>query len=381
MATKLSELIKGLNGEHGGTLFSTGEITYNIERIPFSSPRANYMTYGGIPLGRLVEFAGEENGGKTTTALDVVSNAQKYFQAEWEEEINRLNNSKNLSKQQTARLNYLNERGPRNILWIDSENTFDDLWAQRIGVDIEALIKMSPQQEYAEEIFQMTLDLMDTGDIGLVVLDSLGVLMSKLQYEKDVEDKTYGGIAQALTRFSKEACMICTKQKCTFIGINQLRDDMNSMYGGVTTPGGRGWKHACSLRIMFRKGELFDEKYKSLPRKTESCYGNVVEMQIMKTKVCNPDRLKGTYTLVYEKGIDTITDLVDLCIAYDIIHKSGAWFTFIDPETGELILDTNGETVKLQGSANVKDYLDNNVELLEKYKIELDKICKQRQQD
>ena len=86
MSTKLSDLIKNLNSEHSGNLFSTGEITYNIERIPFSSPRANYMTYGGIPLGRIVEFAGEESGGKTTTALDITGNAQKYFQQEWEEE-------------------------------------------------------------------------------------------------------------------------------------------------------------------------------------------------------------------------------------------------------------------------------------------------------
>lgn len=377
MSTKLSDLIKDLNSAHSGTLFSTGEITYNIERIPFSSPRANYMTYGGIPLGRIVEFAGEESGGKTTTALDVVGNAQKYFQAEWEEETNRLNNSKNLSKAQIARLDYLNERGPRNIVWIDSENTFDDLWAEKNGVNVDSLIKMTPQQEYAEEIFQMTLQLMDTGDVGLVVLDSLGILMSKQQYERDVEDKTYGGIAMALTRFSKEACMICAKQKCTFIGINQLRDDMNSMYGGVTTTGGRAWKHHCSLRIMFRKGELFDEKYKSLPRKSESCYGNIVEMQIVKTKVCKPNRLKGNYTLVYDKGVDAITDIVDLCINYDIIHKAGAWFTLIEPETGELVLDSNGDTLKLQGSTAVKDYLESNTELLEKYKIEMDKICKQ----
>lgn len=379
MATKLSSLIKDLNSDHGGSLFSTGEIVYNIDRIPFSSPRANYMTYGGIPLGRIVEFAGEEGGGKTTTAFDIVGNAQKYFQTEWESEIERLNNSKNLSKQQTTRLDYLNERGPRGVLWIDAENTFDDLWAQKNGVDVESLLKMTPQQEYAEEIFQMVLKIMDTGDIGLVVLDSLGVLMSKQQYEKTVEDKTYGGIAMALTRFSKEACMICMKQQCTFIGINQLRDDMNSAYGGVTTPGGRGWKHACSLRIMFRKGNLFDEKYKDIPRKSETAAGNIVEMQVLKTKVCKPNRLKGTYTLVYDTGIDAVTDLVDLCISYDIIHKTGAWFTFIDPETGEVILDVNGDIVKLQGSANVKDYLDNNPELLEKYKAAIDEICKQQQ--
>ena len=121
-----------------------------------------------------------------------------------------------------------------------------------------------------------------------------------------------------------------------------------------------------------------DEKYKGLPRKSESCYGNIVEMQIVKTKVCKPNRLKGNYTLVYDKGVDAITDIVDLCINYDIIHKAGAWFTLIEPETGELVLDSNGDTLKLQGYTAVKDYLESNTELLEKYKIEMDKICKQQ---
>ena len=375
MATKLEELVKKFNSEHEGTILVTGSITYNIERIPFSSPRANYMTYGGIPLGRVIEFAGEENGGKTTTALDIVSNAQKYFQQEWEEEVERLTNSKNLSKAQTLRLQYLNERGPRTVLWIDSENTFDDTWAEKLGVNLNILLKMTPQQEYAEEIFEMALALMDSGDIGLVVLDSLGILMSKQQYEKNVEDKTYGGIAMALTRFSKEACMICAKQKCSFIGINQLRDDMNSMYGGTTTTGGRAWKHNCSLRIMFRKGNLFDEKYKDIPRKSETAVGNIVEMQIVKTKVCKPDRLKGDYSLLYESGVDALHDLIDLSISYGLINKSGAWFTFVEPETGELVMDVNGDNVKLQGELNVRKYLLENEELTQKYYSEIHKIC------
>lgn len=377
MSTKLEELVKKLNSEHNGSLIVTGAVTYNIDKIPFSSPRANYMTYGGIPLGRVIEFAGEESGGKTTTSLDIAGNAQKYFQAEWEEEVEKLNNTKNLTKSQTLRLQYLNERGPRKVFWIDSENTFDDLWAEKNGVDIEHLIKMTPQQEYAEEIFEMALSIMDTGDVGLVVLDSLGILMSKQQYEKNVEDKTYGGIAMALTRFSKEACMICAKQKCSFIGINQLRDDMNSMYGGVTTPGGKAWKHHCSLRVMFKKGNLFDEKYKDIPKKSESAYGNIVEMQIVKTKVCKPDRLKGSYSLIYDSGVDALHDLIDLCIAYNIIHRAGAWFTFVDVDTGELILDENGETAKVQGEANVREYLLNHEELLTRYKKEIEIICKE----
>ena len=375
MSTKLEEVIKKLNNEHDGTILVTGAVTYNISRIPFSSPMANYMTYGGIPIGRVIEFAGEEGGGKTTTALDITGNAQKYFQQEWEEETTRLNNTKNLTKSQSQYLDYLNERGPRRVLWVDSENTFDDLWAEKNGVDVNILLKMTPQQEYAEEIFEMTLDIMKTGDIGLVVLDSLGILMSKQQYEKNVEDKTYGGIAMALTRFSKEACMVCAKEKCSFIGINQLRDDMNSMYGGTTTTGGRAWKHNCSLRIMFKKGNLFDDKYKDIPRKSETACGNIVDMQIVKTKVCKPDRLKGSYSLLYETGVDALHDLITLCIDFDLIHKAGAWFTFNDPETNDPILDINGEPLKAQGEFNVRNVLLDNEELTQKYYTALHKIC------
>ena len=122
---------------------------------------------------------------------------------------------------------------------------------------------------------------------------------------------------------------------------------------------------------------LFDEKYKDIPKKSESAYGNIVEMQIVKTKVCKPDRLKGSYSLIYDSGVDALHDLIDLCMAYNIIHRAGAWFTFVDVDTGELILDENGETAKVQGEANVREYLLNHEELLTRYKKEIEIICKE----
>jgi recombination protein RecA len=374
--SNLSDVIKELNKKYKQNLIVTGSVSYNLERIPFSSPRANYMTHGGIPLGRVVELFGEENGGKTTTSLDIVKNAQIYFKKEWQNEMDRLNNSNKLSKEQIARQTYLEDRGPRAVVWIDAENTFDDTWASLLGVDVSKLIKMVPQEQYAEELFEMALELLNTGDVGLMVLDSLGILMSKQQMEKNIEDKTYGGIAMALTRFSKELCMVCGKTNSTFIGINQLRDDMNSMYGGTTTPGGKAWKHHCSLRIEFRKGSLLDDKYKEVPKKTENPYGNKVCMQIKKTKVCKPDRLQGDYTLVYNTGIDEIHDLIDICVDKTVINKAGAWFTFMHPTTGEILTRADGEVYKVQGESGVRKALESDDKLLNIYRAYVDSLVR-----
>ena len=374
--SNLTDTIKEINKEYKQNLIVTGAVSYNLERIPFSSPRANYMTYGGIPLGRVIEFFGEENGGKTTTAIDIAKNAQEYFKKEWQEEIDRLNNSNKLTKEQIARQTYLEDRGPRSVVWVDAENTFDDTWAEHLGVDVSKLVMVVPQEQYAEELFQMIIKLIDTGDIGLVVLDSLGILMSKQQYEKNIEDKVYGGIAMALTRFSKDLCMLCGKNNCTFIGINQLRDDMNSMYGGQTTPGGRAWKHHCSLRVEFRKGSLLDDKYKEVPKKTENPHGHIVQMQIRKTKICKPDRLQGSYTLVYDTGIDEIHDLIDICVSKDVINKAGAWFTFLHPISGEIINNTDGSVYKVQGENNVRKALENDDKLLNMYKSYVNQLIK-----
>lgn len=366
--SNLTDTIKEINKKYKQNLIVKGAVSYNVTKIPFSSDTANYMTYGGIPLGRVVEFFGEENGGKTTTALDVVKNAQNYFKNEWQDEMNRLNNSNKLTKEQQARQTYLEDRGPRAVVWIDAENTFDDTYAEHLGVDVNSLIKMVPQEQYAEEIFEMAIELINSGDVGFMVLDSLGILMSKQQYEKNIEDKTYGGIAMALTRFSKELCMVCGKNNCTFIGINQLRDDMNSMYGGQTTPGGKAWKHHCSLRIEFRKGSLIDEKYKDIPKKSETAFGHTVQMQIKKTKTCKPDRLVGSYTLIYTKGIDDLHDLIDLCVIDGCINKAGAWFTFLNPSTGEPLNDSTGNVYKVQGENGVRKALEDDSNLLNIYK-------------
>lgn len=331
MSSKMDELMKSLNKEFKEDILHKGIADYDYKRIPFTSPRLNYMTYGGLPMGKLTEFFGEEHGGKTTTALDIVAN-------------------------------YQNMEDARDVVYADLENTLDTVWATKLGVNVDDMWILNPTNQGAETIFEKLLEMIDTGEVGLVVIDSLGVMVSNQALEKSVEEKTYGGIAMALTNFSKKAEMLCHKHNCTIIGINQMRDDMNSMYGGTTTTGGKAWKHNCAVRLEFRMGKYFDENMKDLARGAENPTGNYVLVSMKKNKTCKADRRTGFYTLNYNLGIDYLYDLVEVAIKYGIIDKSGAWFQIIDIETGELIGD------KIQGQTNVMRFLsdDNNIKILER---------------
>lgn len=316
----MEQLMKEINKEFKDDVLHKGLSAFDYKRIPFTSPRLNYITYGGVPRGKLVEFYGEEHGGKTTTALDIVANYQQLEDA-------------------------------KGVVYADLENTLDSVWATKLGVDLDNMWILNPTNQGAETIFEKILKMIETNEVGLVVIDSLGVMVSNQALDKSVEDKTYGGIAMALTNFSKKAEMYCHKYDCTIIGINQMRDDMNSMYGGQTTTGGKAWKHNCAVRLEFRRGKFFDDKYRDLSRSAESPIGNYVMVSMTKNKTCPPKRHTGFYTLRYDLGIDYLYDLIEVCTKDGVIDKSGAWFSIIHPETGEII-------AKLQGQASVCAYLE-----------------------
>lgn len=355
--SKLDALVSKINKEWKEDIAARGIKRVETNKIPFTSPRLNYMMYGGLPRGRIIEFAGEENGGKTTTALDVCKNAQILFNREYEEELSN-------SKDET-RKKYLEARGPKKVVYADCENTLDEDWARKLDVDVDDMYILKPQSQAAEDIFQMLLDMIETDEVGLCIIDSLGVMLSKQAYDKDMGEKTYGGISMALTLFSKKAELLCNKYDCTLIGINQMRDDMNSMYGGRTTTGGKAWKHNCSVRLMFAKGDFIDESGNKLNRSCDEPKGNKVMVSIAKTKVDKPDRKTGFYTLMYDYGVDEIADLVEVAMKYGIINKAGAWFNFVDIETGEVVTDEEGQVIKIQGQANLVEFIKNDQIMLE----------------
>ena len=329
----IEQLIKDINKKAKYTIISEGLVNKGVPRIPFSSPRLNYMTYGGVPVRRITEFSGDEGSGKTTSALDIVGMAQRMFPQ-------------------------------KKVVYFDCEHTLDEDWATLLGVDVKALLLVRPDTETAEQIFEMVLDIIETGEVSLVVLDSLGVLVSAQAYNKTIEERTYGGISQPLSTFSNKLVPFLSKYDCTFIGINQMRDDMNSQYGGQKTTGGHAWKHMCSMRIEYRKSDFIDAEGKSLTRSCENPAGNLVRVHLIKSKVCRQDRKLSFFTLNYIEGIDYVLDTIDVAIKYNLIVQSSTWFKVVDPETGEL-KQINGKPLQFQGKQRLKQFLLENAELFD----------------
>lgn len=322
MSSNLDLIIKDLNKKMKVGNIQLGVDFQEVQKIPFSSCRLNYMTYGGIPVGRIAEFYGSDGSGKTTTAIDVAGNAQKMFP-------------------------------DKKVLFVDIEHTFDSCWATKLGLNCDDIIYLDPDSMGAEEVFNMMLELIDSGEISLCILDSIGAMVSMQANEKQIGERTYGGVSMALTEFSKKITPILSRTQTAFIGINQVRDDMNSMYGGTTTTGGRAWRHSCSTRLEFRKGNYIDEKGNSLSRACENPAGNIVNVALVKSKVCRPDRKVGFYTLKYLEGIDYVSDAVDVAIKMGLVVQGGAWFSLVDTETGEIIS-------KYQGKSKLVEYLKEN---------------------
>lgn len=375
--SKLDELFNDLNKQFKEQIATVGKVRPKSNVIPLTSLTACYSLYGGIPRGRVIEFFGEENGGKTTTALDVVSNAQKYFKEQYQQELNELKSKDRLTKTEEQRLTYLQNRGRgQAIVWVDCENTFDEDWAKTLSVDVDSLYFMQPLSQSAEQIFDAIESMVLTGEVGLVVLDSLGAMLSQQEWEKSMEEKTYCGIAGPLTRFSKKIEYACAKYDCTFIGINQMREDISpSSFKLYKTPGGKTWKHVCSLRLMFSKGTYFDSNYKDLSRTSDGADGNYVNLRIEKTKVCKPDRKNGSYTLNYSTGVDAYVDLVEIALKYNLIVQTGAWYSIMqDFENGEVLMDADGNIAKFNGKAKLIEYLKED-EVIYEYLNEL--IAKQ----
>ena len=331
--SRVDELFKSLNKKSGYEIAKSGVHWEPVERIPFSSARANYMLYGGLPLGSVTEIFGENGSGKTLTSLDLVANAQKYYP-------------------------------DRDVIFVDVEGTFDPRWADTLGVDVDKLKYLSPREETAEQIFQIILDLLSDNDtdISLIVLDSLAPMVSQQAYEKDMEGSTYGGISKPLTLFGNKVAPLLRKKNCAFIGINQVRDDMNSMYGGKVTPGGQGWRHLTSVRLECRRSDFFDANGNVVSTSAENPAGHYVKLRVAKTKICRPDRKVGFYALNYLTGIDKVLDLIDVGTKIGIFRQSGAWY---------YAYDENGEEVKFQGKSKFRQYLDENEEF---YKLQESRI-------
>lgn len=333
-------------------------------KIPFSSPLMNWCTYGGIPRNRISEFFGGEGSGKTTTAVDICKHAIEIFKSEYEAEVNHLREQiAKGSKTAECELEDLIERGPKKVTYIDLEHAFDGLWAATLGISESDMDIMQPPNIYGEEILQTLIELIETGEVGLAVLDSIPSIVPKSDLEKNIGEKTVASLAGLLCIFHRKIVSLLTRYKCTLITINQIRDNLNNPYV-VNTPGGKAPKFYATLRMQFRIGKPVDFLGNELPMNTENPAGYLVVASVVKQKSAPWDRKQGTYYLMCQSGIRPDFDYALLAInKYGIIQKAGAWFTVCDPYTGEVLIDTALEKpkpIKLNGLAKVYDYLNSH---------------------
>ncbi len=321
---EIDSLIAEVNKKYKTEIIRKASDLKDIEFIPYSSPQMNYLTRGGVPVGRMIELVGLPQSGKTTTALDIIANYQKKYD--------------------------------RYVVYLDAENTMDKEWGITLGVNWDTVILIQPESEYGETLLEMLLDYIKSGKVGMVVLDSAPFIQPKAVCDKDLDDKSYGGNSALMKTFCDRVVPLCKKNECTFLMLNQIRENIGNPYKPFKIPCGTALAHACSQIIWFTKGALLDDKYKEVSSSYSNPIGNLVSAKMEKNKVTRNDRRLGTYTLNYSSGVDTLKDTLDMGLVLGIIVQSGAWFK---------VTKQDGTEAKMQGFSGVQEFYYNDLDELE----------------
>ena len=295
----------------------------------------DFCVYGGLKEGTFNEFFGAEGGGKTTVACLAASSYQR-------------------------------SHPDRSVLFVDIEGTLDFDWAHKLGLKTDQqFVYYETVGQSGEVILNHVVQLIKTGEIGFVILDSLPLLIPNyVQDEDDLEQKSMGGNAKLLSDFTARYTGLIKKEKVIFIGINQLRDNMTQYGDPYKTTGGRAWRHACSLRLMYKRGDFFGQDGEKVKKKdAQSPAGHIVEMYVQKNKNSPWDRKLGFTKLHYWKGIDYVSDLTEVAVYFGLIENSSpGWFKILDGE-GKALLDSSGNEIKINGKLKLAEYLKNNKEI------------------
>lgn len=294
-----------------GSIMRLGQNTaMNVEAISTGSVTLDAATgIGGLPRGRIIEIYGPESSGKTTLALHVVAEAQ---------------------------------RMGGEAAFIDAEHALDPIYAANLGVDVDALLVSQPDN--GEQALEITEALTRSGAIDVIVVDSVAALVPRSEIEGDMGDSHVGLHARLMSQALRKLAGAIAKSNTIIIFINQLREKVGVVYGNPeVTTGGRALKFYASIRIDVRKIE-------QLKGSGNEFIGSRTRAKIVKNKVAPPFK-EAEFDIMYGKGISKVGEVLDLAVKYDIIHKSGAWFSYNDNRLG-------------QGRDNVKSYLSDNPELL-----------------
>jgi len=309
---ELESVLKEIKKQYGeGTVMLLGESeVMDIETIPSGSLSLDVaLGIGGYPKGRIVEIYGPESCGKTTLAIHAVAEAQKMG---------------------------------LKAAYIDAENAFDRDYAANLGVDVDKLLFAQP--DCGEDCLEIATKLISSGKIGICVIDSVAALIPKAELEGAMGDARIGLQARLMSQALRKMVGIIKKSNCLCIFINQIREKIGVMFGNPeTTTGGNALKFYASIRLEVRKS--------SQVKDGEDAIANLTKVKVVKNK-CAPPFRKAEFEIVFGKGINRFGEIIDKSIEYDIIHKSGSWFSY-------------GEVKLGQGKQAVIDLLNDNPELLE----------------
>jgi len=282
-----------------------------VDSIPTGSIALDVATgIGGLPKGRIVEIYGPESSGKTTLALHVVAQAQK---------------------------------NGGEAAFIDAEHALDPKYAANLGVDVDSLLVSQPDN--GEQALEIAEYLTRSGALDVIVIDSVAALVPKAEIDGDMGDSHVGLHARLMSQALRKLAGAISRSNCLVIFINQLREKVGVMYGNPeVTTGGRALKFYASMRIDVRRIE-------QLKAPGNEFIGSRTRAKIVKNKVAPPFR-EAEFDIMYGKGISKEGELVDMAVNFDIIHKSGAWFSYGDQRIG-------------QGRDKVKQYILDNPDFAE----------------
>ncbi len=321
----LESAMKQIEKKYGaGAVMRLGEnSSLKVDAISTGSLTLDIATgIGGLPKGRIVEIYGPESSGKTTLALHCIAEAQK---------------------------------AGGEAAFVDAEHALDPVYAANLGVDVDSLLVAQP--DYGEQALEITEQLVSSGAVDIIVVDSVAALVPKSEIEGDMGDSHVGQHARLMSQALRKLAGTVNKTNCIIIFINQLREKIGVVYGNPeVTTGGRALKFYSSIRIDVRKAE-------QLKNGTE-ILGSRTKVKIVKNKVAPPFK-SAEFDIMYGTGISKDGEILDLAVEYDIIHKGGSWFSYGDQRLG-------------QGRDNVKAMIKNDpdfaAELEEKIKEKMKEI-------
>tara|TARA_B110000285_G_scaffold109085_1_gene123775 strand:- start:301 stop:1305 length:1005 start_codon:yes stop_codon:yes gene_type:complete len=295
-----------------GTVMKMGDtVVEDMEVISTGSLGMDVaLGVGGYPRGRVVEIYGPESSGKTTLTLHAIAEAQK---------------------------------NGGIAAFIDAEHAFDRYYAENLGVDIENLIISQPDN--GEQALEITDNLIRSGAIDIIVIDSVAALTPKSEIEGEMGDSKMGLHARLMSQALRKLTGSISKTKCTVIFINQLREKIGVMFGNPeTTTGGNALKFYASVRVDIRRST-------QIKNTNGDVLGNKTRVKIVKNKVAPPFKMV-EFDIVYGKGISKVGEIIDLGVDFEIIKKSGSWFSYDETKLG-------------QGREAVKTLLLDNPELMD----------------